>query len=73
MFPQSDLIMQALYEDRKREIEQILRARRAADLRATHQHEAVRKVVHWVGRRLIQWGQQLQAHADVSMQDAVAR
>lgn len=69
MFSQSNLIMNALYEDRKREVEQILRTRRAAGLYATPRNPATRQVAHWVGTRLIRWGQQLQARSAVTVQD----
>lgn len=73
MFPHSNLVMYALYADRQREIEHILRLRRAAGLRSRHQNKAAHQVAHWVGERLITWGQQLQAQAPVTTKDAVAQ
>ncbi|MEZ4677071.1 MAG: hypothetical protein R2932_22905 [Caldilineaceae bacterium] len=73
MISHSNLIMTALYEDRKREVEQIMRARRAAGLYSTPRSAAARQIAHWVGTRLIRWGQQLQGRAVVTVQDAVVQ
>jgi hypothetical protein len=73
MFPHSNLIMYALYDDRQREIERILRFRRAAGMRSTAHSGALRHVANWVGERLVAWGQQLQAQADVAAQDAIVQ
>lgn len=73
MFPHSNLVMHALYEDRQREIQQILRARRAARLRPTAQSRAWRHAASWIGAQLVTWGQQLQARADVTTPDAIVQ